>query len=201
VRRITKAALGGLAGFALVLGGTQAASGSDVVKQLFGDQLTDMLPPLMEGSDAADKAFNGATATLRIMKTPDGTGFKLRVEEIDTSTDPSVVGRHFGSHLHVGPCVDDPDQTDGLYPDETRGHYQDVEGGPVTPDNEVWFDVVPNDNGVATHNTFVSFKPVDRVGLREMSIVIHAGPTGGKRETCLPLDVSGIFPTPPAPTE
>jgi hypothetical protein len=179
VRRITKAALGGLAGCALVLGGTQVASGSDVIKRLFNDQLTDM--KTVAGTDPADEAFDGATASLRVMETPDGTGFKLRVEGIDTS----VAGRQFGSHLHVGPCTSGADMT--------GGHYQNIQGGPITPDNEVWFDVVPNAVGVATYDTFVSFKPVDRLGLGAMSVVIHAGTTGGTRETCLPLAVGGIW--------
>jgi hypothetical protein len=180
VRRITKAAIGGFAGVALIVGGAQVASGSDVIKRLFDYQpLTDM--KILPGDDAADTAFDGATASLRIMETPDGTGFKLRVSGIDTS----VAGRQFGSHLHVGPC------SPGV--DLTGGHYQHVQGGPVTPDNEVWFDVVPNDNGVATDDTFVSFKPVDRQGYGAMSIVIHAGPTGGTRETCLPLAVGNFW--------
>jgi hypothetical protein len=156
------------------------ASGSAVVKWFFNDQrLTDM--KTVAGDDAADTAFDGATASLRIMETPDGTGFKLRVEGIDTS----VAGRQFGSHLHVGPCVPGVDLT--------GGHYQDVEKGPVTPENEVWFDVVPSDNGRATANTFVSFEPVDRLGQGAMSIVIHAGTTGGTRETCLPLAVGDMW--------
>jgi hypothetical protein len=186
LRGITKAAIGSLAGFALVLGGTQVASGSDVLRWLFEDQgLTDMVP--VPGLDPADIAFDRATASLRIMDTPEGTGLKLRVEGIDTS----VEGRVFGSHLHVGPCLPGADTT--------GGHYQNIEGGPTTADNEVWFEVIPNANGVATHDAFVSFDPVDRIGNGDMSIVIHALTTNpetgkaGTKETCLPLEVGDIW--------
>lgn len=188
MRRIIKAALGGVAGCALVMGGTQVASGSDVIKRLFDDQ------PLTElwtlAVDPADTAFDGATARLRAIETPDGTDFKLRVEGIDTS----VAGRKFGSHLHVGECIA-PTLDD---PDPTGPHYQHVPGL-ITPENEVWFDVVPSDNGQATDATFVPFKPVDRVGEGKMSIVIHALPTNpvtgkaGTKETCLPLAVGDVW--------
>jgi hypothetical protein len=168
----------------LVLGGTQVASGSDVIKRLFDDQLADIWAGT---TDPADTAFDGATASLRIIETPDGTDFKLRVAGIDTS----VADRHFGSHLHVGPC------TPGM--DTTGGHFQHVKEAGATPENEVWFDVVPNDNGAATDSTFVTFKPEDRSGLGQMSIVIHALPTNpadgkaGQKETCLPLTVGDFW--------
>jgi hypothetical protein len=184
LKRITKAALGGLAGCALVLGGTQVASGSDVIKQLIeGLSVGDLLDPEVDPADVdpADIAFDTATATVRIMDTPDGTGFKLRVEGIATS----VAGQTFGAHLHIGPCSALP------LSDTTGVHYRDVEAAGATPENEVWFALVPSANGVATDDTFVSFKPV---GAESIVIHHHANDAQGKagpKEVCVPLD--GVF--------
>ena len=184
MRRITKAALGGLAGCALALGGTQVASGSDVIKELMEDlSVGDLLapPPEVDPVDPADIAFDTATATVRIMDTPLGTGFKLRVEGIDTS----VAGQTFGAHLHIGTCSALP------LADTTGGHYRNVPEEGATPENEVWFALVPSANGVATDDTFASFKPVGA-----QSIVIHhhannAQGQAGPKEVCVPLD--GVF--------
>jgi hypothetical protein len=181
LRRITKAALGGLAGCALALGGTQAASGSDVIKRLIEDlSVGDLLAPA-DPVDPADTAFDTATATVRIMDTPLGTGFKLRVEGIATS----VEGQTFGAHLHIGPCSALP------LADTTDVHYRNEPAAGATPENEVWFALVPSANGVATDETFVSFKPVGA-----QSIVIHhhannAQGQAGPKEVCVPLD--GVF--------
>lgn len=163
------------------------ATGSAVLKRFFDDQqLTDMWRPLVS-TDPADTAFDGATASLRVMKTADGTNFKLRIKGVD----PVVADRQFGSHLHVGPCSDGSDTT--------GGHFQHVQGAGATPENEVWFDVIPNDIGGATASTFVEFKPEDRLGQGKMSIVIHALPTNpldgkaGTKETCLPLEVGDLW--------
>jgi hypothetical protein len=196
VRRITKAALGGVAGCALVLGGTQAASGSDVIKRYLNSLgSTDLWTAV---ANPVDTAFDTATGNVRIMETPDGTGFKLRVEGID----PSVAGQTFGSHLHVGPC---PAPSDNVA-DTTSVHYKHDKNGPADPENEVWFNVVPASTGVATDDTFVSFRPVDDDGL--MSIVIHAKPTdaegkAGTKEVCLPVVVTNWIPDvePPPVTE
>ena len=199
VRRLTKAAIGGLAGCALVLGGTQVASGSDMLKRYLNSLgSTDLWTGEADPAIPADTAFDNATASVRIMETPDGTGFKLHVEGIETS----VAGETFGSHLHVGPCAAPSDDV----PDPTKGHYKHDPNGPANPENEVWFDVVPSGTGVATGNTFVSFRPVDDDGL--MSIVIHAKPTdasgkAGTKEVCLPVVVTSWVPDvePPPVTE
>ena len=197
MRRISKAGIGVLAGCALVLGGTQVASGSDVLKRTWDSLgLTDLWTAEADPPIPADTAFDHANASVRIMETPDGTGFKLRVEEIDTS----VAGQTFGSHLHVGRCA----APSGTETDPTSVHYKHDLKGPANPQNEVWFDVVPNDTGVATDNTFVSFRPVDEDG--KMSIVIHAKPTdalgkAGTKEVCLPLVVTDWIPEPPPVTQ
>lgn len=197
MRRISKAAIGGLAGCALVLGGTQVASGSDVLKRYWDSLgLTDLQTVEADPPNPVDTAFDEATADVRIMETPDGTGFKLRVEGIKTS----VAGQTFGSHLHVGAC---PTPSDPVG-DTTGGHYRHDPDGPINAENEVWFEVVPSGTGVATDDTFVSFRPTDEDGL--MSIVIHAKPTdalgkAGTKEVCLPLVVTTWKAEPPPVTE
>ena len=181
VRRITKAAIGGLAGCALVLGGTQGASAAIEATYWFRDALTDLLP-------TATGPFDSARARITIVdRTNDRTTFRIRVRGIEPPSAPDVVPvGGYGAHLHVNSCDN---------PAGAGGHYQNDPTAGVTRENEVWFDLVPDADGVATDQTTVSFMPVDVD--REMSVVIHVGNavTGGTRQACLPLDVAGIFPT------
>jgi hypothetical protein len=196
LRRITKAALGGLAGCALVLGGTQAAVG---VIEMFPLQDGDVTDLPIEGP------FDSAFVTLQVQKNGgDGTNFVLDVTGINTS----VAGQMFGAHLHTKAC-------DDLSSGETRPggpHYNDeVVAGGVSADEaeisrrtEVWFDLVPNAGGVASDSTTVKFVPVDpKVPdpldpedpvKQPMSIVLHNAPTApktgvaGDRGACFTLD-------------
>jgi Cu/Zn superoxide dismutase len=185
VRRITKAALGGLAGCALILGGTQAASGTVPIYYSYRGNLVDLQP--------TDGPFDGATASLRIKQTSeDGTNFKLRVEGIK----PSAEGIEFGAHLHVGPCVEGNvggsmagwHYNNQMFP---AGSLTDYNKAVKSPETEVWFDLAPDDNGITADSTLVPFVPVDADGI--MSIVIHAEHTNpdtggaGARQACLPL--------------
>ena len=178
MRRITKAAIGGLAGCALVLGGTQGASAALEAKYRFRDALTDLLTD--EGP------FDSAKAKITIAeKTNDTTTFRIRIRGID----PSVAGQEFSAHLHVGSC------------DDSQGHYKRDPAGPAAPPNEVWFGLTPNGDGMAFDQTSVDFVPVDDVvdpGL--MSIVIHERvlDSTGKfpKQACFPLDVPEWAPAP-----
>jgi hypothetical protein len=100
VRPITKAALGGVVGCALVMGGAGVASGalSNILKiQGFSEDLT------MTPSTVADEVFDSARAKITIDKETDSiTTFTVRV----TGIDPSAAGQTFGSHLHSGPCIE-----------------------------------------------------------------------------------------------
>jgi hypothetical protein len=190
VRRITKAALGGLAGCALVLGGTQAAGGavSEIFK--FREELTDFIPTA--------GPFDSARAKTTISKTADGgTTFEVRVTGIDM--DLAVAGQTFGGHLHIGPC-----DTGTNF-----GHFRYDPTLPLPegakPPNELWFNFTPDDDGMAYDLQTAPWVPWDQDG--QMSIVVHVGtaeqPTSASpKQACFPLSVSGIFPdTPPAPTE
>jgi len=184
LKRITKAALGGLAGCALVLGATQAANGESAVDYYNPPGLP--LVPLQSGSPF-EEAFVGdeVYVKLRIKEAPNASNFKLTVGGIDTKKANSV----HGAHLHVGGCLEGASGTGGHY----KHGDQSAE---ATRENEVWFDLVPNDSGEATDSSTVEFVPLDKVhtpGL--MSIVIHAQSAAtpvadSPKLVCIPLDVS-----------
>jgi hypothetical protein len=197
VRRITKAAIGGFAGCALALGGTQVAM-SAVEYFPYFDQLVDL---------PAQGPFDGASATLRLKVSPTGTNFKLEVSDIAES----AAGDVFGAHLHTGVC----DEMDATL---AGPHYNDevIVGGKafpkpgelpsetiaeVSPETEVWFSFVPSAHGKATDDATVPFVPVDPDG--KMSIVVHLLATdpatglAGGRQACFPIDASDWAPTTP----
>jgi Cu/Zn superoxide dismutase len=204
LRRITKAALGGLAGCALVLGGAQAANALSAVEYYNYPEDADAGASLeLKDLQLAAGPFDDARATLRIKETPgDGTRFKLEVQGID----PTVKGDVFGAHLHTGACVEGAGA-------EAGPHYKT--GGVASPFTEVWFDVWSNANGDATFDASAPFVPVDSLATDPgvpllgvlpspgvMSIVIHVWPTNtklnypndggdigfaGARQACLPL--------------
>jgi len=190
VNRLTKAAIGGLAGCALVLGGVQAASGETLLQQVFPGWLTDldtdgMVPPDLTTTGA----FDSAKAKLKVTESSDGnTTFSIEVREIN----PDFATEEFGSHLHIGGCK--TDDYDGVGP-----HYKRPADYPDQPlrEREVWFSLIPNEDGVAVDRTVRPFVPKDPTPVDgAMSIVIHAKKTdetfgtAGPKEVCLPLDVS-----------
>ena len=186
VKRITNAALGGVAACGLILGTTLTAGGV-APNILFGPEtvkVTDLRP-------ADDKGpLDDASATLRILSSDEGTGFRLRVTGIDRNWE----GHDFGAHLHVGPCVTPTINyaTDPVsYSNDTGGHFG-VQHLPF-PSNEAWLDLVPDEEGVANDEVWVGFVPVDDLP-PGMSIVIHreraALPTiQSQKEVCLPVNV------------
>jgi hypothetical protein len=201
LKRITKAALGGLAGCALALGGTQVASG--VLSTIFREQSGDLL--------AAEGPFDMAKATISIAVDGNTTTFNIDLTKIDPSQlDP--LQPVLGSHLHTGPCVEGDGGSAGPHynhdvvtnnkrfpvPGElkTYGYTADI-----STSTEVWFDLEPHADGNASDasdETTVPFVPVDPDGV--MSVVVHAKGTNpttgtaGDRQACFPLSVSGIFP-------
>ena len=212
MRRITKVALGGVASCALILGGTGIASGALLEMLQIREPAADLFTapgPLdsAKGKITIGEAENGATV------------FKLRV----TGIDPTIAGTQLGSHLHTGPCKEgdfgNPTASPSTAPGGQAGpHYNHqviAEGIPaaaaeVSSNTEVWFNLVPDAEGIASDKAKVSFVPVDPDGI--MSVVVHVGPTirnpnlgtvgsAGARQACFPLFVSGVFPaTVPSPT-
>jgi hypothetical protein len=186
VRRITKVALGGVASCALILGGTQAAGGA-LLEMLQIREPAELFAPAgpldsAKGKITIGEAENGATV------------FKLRVTEID----PTLEGKLLGAHLHIGPCKEgdfgNPSaspspivpgaQAGPHYNHDVVAHGKSFPGtagvdpanfAEVSPDTEVWFDLVPDAEGIASDRARVSFVPVDSDG--KMSVVVHVGPT------------------------
>jgi Cu/Zn superoxide dismutase len=217
LRRITKAALGGVAGCALVLGGTQAASG--VLSEIYREQSENLLVD-------SGGPFDYAKATLEIAVDVEGdrTTFNLDLTKIDPSQldlsqlDPSQPKIVLGSHLHTGPCVEETGASAGPhYNHEVVTKSKSLPTGEktygytaeVSPNTEVWFDLELTAEGTtASDETTVPFVPVDPDGV--MSVVVHVRETNtefgiptpgeivgsaGARQACFPLSsVSGIFP-------
>jgi hypothetical protein len=211
LRRITKAALGGVAGCALALGGTQVASG--VLSEIYREQAENLLT-----SPTAAKPFDMAKATVSIAVDGNKTTFRIDLTKIDPSLlDP--LHPLLGAHLHTGPCVEELGTSAGPHynhdvvtknkrfpvPGEEKTYGYTAE---VSPNTEVWFDLEPVADGTASDETTVPFVPVDPDGI--MSVVVHIRATNtaygvpnpgqpagfaDTRQACFPLSsVSGIFP-------
>jgi hypothetical protein len=191
LKRITKAALGGLAGCAMIIGATQAAYGEPPL-EFYSPKAALVIMP-----NSPNPAFDKAKVTLEIKEAPEATNFKITVKDIVKSETNDV----HGAHLHNGPC---PDPEVGL--DTTLGHYKDnLSIAAAMSENEVWFDLETNIFGVATDSTTAQFVPVDKpvddlnplksdLTPGDMSIVIHeqsaAIPTSSSPKlVCFPLDV------------
>jgi hypothetical protein len=183
LRRITKAALGGLAGCALALGGTQLAAGS--LAGIYTSESDDLKDLALVTNDGP---FDSAKARTTITQTDGATTFEIRVTGIDSSAQGE-----FGAHLHIGPCSN------------SGGHYQHQSPEPgvigttyewANPYNEVWIAIKPG-GGSALGTTTVDFVPDDDKFLNlndspgKMSIVIHQGPLDapGAKQACFPLSV------------
>lgn len=198
MRRITKAALGGLAGCALILGGTQVASGELLEILRIHEDTEDLLMEPTSGP------LDPAKATITIGQGTNDTTFTIRV----TGIDPSVDRQTLGSHLHTGTCV----EGDGVLAGPHYNHDVVVGGkdfpipgkkpGPhtaeVSPNTEVWFDLMLDGDGIAYDVTTVPFVPVDPDGV--MSVVVHVSATNqatgaaGTRQACFPLSVPQWIP-------
>ena len=181
MRRIVKAALGGVAVCVLILGATQAANAEvPVTSYGYSGPLTDLQP-------YSTGPFDGADAVVKVIESPTGdTKFGIRIKGIG----PSAVGE-FGAHMHVGPCVaGDPAAALGHYnTDRLAG----IATPRISPETEVWLDLVPDEDGVAVDHTQVPFLP-DPGENNARSIVIHVEATdedtglAGARQACLPLE-------------
>jgi hypothetical protein len=197
LKRITKAALGGVAGCALALGGTGVASGLDGLRILEDARVV----------STTTAALDDANANITIKKGTNSLGeplttFSIRVTGIDVSgIDFSKPVSPLGSHLHTDECV--KGDLGGFQAGPHYNHDAALGITPVmiSPDTEVWFDLVPDEEGMAYDETTVPFVPIDSDGV--MSVVVHVLPTNpltglaGARQACFPLKVSEIFPTEP----
>jgi Cu/Zn superoxide dismutase len=189
VRRITKAALGGLAGFGLILGATLSANGASTTAEYSGD-----LVDLQTLAGQPDGPFDSAKARVVIEETLVDTEFSIRV----TSINSAVPGHVFGAHLHTGPCVEGDGAAAGPHYNTDLSAGVKLKKAEISPETEVWFALAPDEEGMAFHVTTVPFAPVDSDGI--MSVVFHAlstDPTtgaAGARQACVPLSVPGWQP-------
>jgi hypothetical protein len=201
LRRITKAALGGLAGCALVLGGTQVAVGVIEMFPTYEGDVTDL-------NLLAESPFDDASVSLQVKKSGDGTNFVLDV----TGIDPTFTGEEFGAHLHTHACDDTSVSPRGgpHYNHEIVALGVPKGAEEISRRTEIWFDLVPNvadGVGEARDSTTVKFVPMDPIetpaGNQVMSIILHnaatANKTGmaGARGACFTLDVSEWAETAP----
>ena len=152
----------------LAVGAGPAAAASTFVQA--GGALRDLQP-------ATDNATDGATATFWAVQAGGESTHVLVVRGLD----PDSAGTTFGAHVHVGPCV----AGNGA----AAGPHYNSDGGPATPENEVWLDFTVRPGGYAVARTTVPFtiEPGDA-----KSVVIHALPTApggaaGARQACLPV--------------
>jgi hypothetical protein len=227
VNRITRAALGGIAGCALAVGATGVASG----------ELSDLLKVHRDSNDVNTSyvTLDAAKAKIVIDKGTDSEGrpnttFTIRMTGIDVSrVDFSETVKPLGAHLHIGKCEEgdfgNPTATPSTAPGGKAGahynhdvHYYGKAFPKVMPDGtleppsstvaaissdtEAWFEFVPDEEGMAYDKTTVPFVPVDSYP-GDMAVVVHVDPTNadtggaGPRQICFPLSVSGIFEEPP----
>ena len=192
MKRLTKSVVGGIAGGAAILAGTQLAGGASGTYEFSGalvDLQTQSVGPLDEGQ-----------ARVTIVETADSTQFSIRVIGINLDYKDRV-----GAHLHTGQCVEgngtlagphyNTDLLAGVKPHKVE----------ISPETEVWFELapeveLPDDSGRAYDVTTVPFVPVDSDGI--MSIVIHVNQTdpttgvAGSRQACFPLSVPQWIPAP-----
>ena len=123
-----------------------------------GDFLTSTAQPL-----------DAAKAKITITEGSDSEGsvsttFAIRVTGIDPTIDPTIVGKTLGTHLHIGPCVEG--DAVRLCPADKPGHittmtWLSVNSKTISRDTEVWFDLVPDEEGMAYDSTTVPFGPID----------------------------------------
>jgi Cu/Zn superoxide dismutase len=198
---MTKAALGGVAGGALILAGTIAGTmgAGAATTYRYVDKLVDL--------SAGERPFDSTTGKVTIVENDDGrTTFSIKVTGIDIDAADQL----FGAHLHTGSCLEGngaaagPHYNTQLYPAGSYATYSAIPVELKTANNEVWFDLVPSEeDGAASDQVTVDFVPVDLDGV--MSIVIHAEPTvdggtlsgmAGAREACFPLSVPQWIYTP-----
>lgn len=110
----------------------------------------------------------GATATVKVVETAAGTTVAA------SQVRGFAASESYAVHAHKGAC--------GSSPSASGGHYQDVVGGAVDDENELWlgFTTNPAGNGSAQSGVDWEFRPGDALS----GTFHHGGPT---RVACLPV--------------
>ena len=183
--RYRKTAIAALAASALLLTPTAAYadhnhrdSGSSQRGMSWGyynGSLTDL-------STATPDAFDEAKATAIMISVGPASYFRVQVRGIDKD---AINPDGYGSHLHVGPCMEGDKGPVGA-------HYNISTDVPPLVNNktEVWLDFKANSDGNARPTSNVQFVPDEG----DRSIVIHEKPTdelgkAGAKLACLPFKI------------
>jgi len=126
---------------------------------------------------ASEQPLDHATAQVIATESNGSTTVSLKVQGVDHS----AVGRTFGTHVHVGVCV----EGDGL---AAGGHYNASGGQVISSSTEVWLDFTVEDNGTGSSTATVPFV-IPAGGAN--CVVIHELPTNpttgaaGPRWACI----------------
>jgi hypothetical protein len=141
--------------------------------------------PLTDLSTATPDAFDGARATAMMISVGPASYFRVQIRGIDKD---AINAAGYGSHLHVGPCVEGDKGPVGV-------HYNISTDVPplVNSETEVWLDFKVNSDGNARPTSNVQFVP-DK---GDRSIVIHEKPTdqngkAGNKLACLPFEIKKL---------
>ncbi len=177
-RTTTTAALA--AGLALLAPAVPAQAAAEAPRVLrTAAVLTDLQP-------GQDDPTDGALARAAVVTGLGGaTVAVLAVRGLDRA----AAGRTFGTHVHVGPCVEGDGAAAGPH-FNIEAHAGD--GTPeVSPRTEVWLDVRATRWGTGVS---VARVPFDIPEGAAASVVLHAQPTAedgsaGARLACLPLEM------------
>jgi Cu-Zn family superoxide dismutase len=164
-RKTLIAAVGGTAVALATLGALATASYADGAKVVAAHgPLTAYANPYGDGTA---NSVDGGTADVAAVATPSGkTIVTLHVEGLTPN-------REYGSHVHKLACDDN----------KAGGHYQHVDPGPATADNEIWLDFTTNAAGRGSAQAIVDF--VIRPGGAKAVVIHdhgtdHAGAAGPK---------------------
>ena len=144
----------------------------------FNGELTDL-------STATPDAFDGARATAMMISVGPASYFRVQIRGIDKD---AINPAGYGSHLHVGPCMEGDKGPVGA-------HYNISTSVPplVNNETEVWLDFKANSDGNARPTSNVQFVPDKGAH----SIVIHENPTdqngkAGAKLACLPFEIKKL---------
>ena len=185
MKRITKVALGGVASCALILGGAQVASGALVDNPQESTEDSNDLNTLTV-------ALDSAKAKITIAKGTNGEGRKSTTFTVRMT---ELIPNHFASpdtglSPSHGQCMEDdvgtpyrrqPDRTTTTTCVTARSSKCHGQRSRSQRETEVWFDLVPNAEGMAYDETTVPFVPDDSFRRPKdsgvMSVVVHDAPT------------------------
>ncbi len=133
-----------------------------------------------------DDPFDDAYAKVRIVSGVNGNGDEFTKVRVKVSGIDADKGTTFGSHVHVGPCVEGDGAAAGPHFNITVSRGDDEV---ISDETEVWLDMTVGKRGKARSRAYVDFLIPDG---EAQSIVIHEMPTdpdggAGSRLACISI--------------